>query len=151
MAKLHSRKKGKAGRKREKIRVAPKWYSRDSNEIKDLIRKMIKEGAQQSKIGILLRDRYGVPNVNIALGVSLETFLKNENLLPIYPENLLNLMKKAAKMRAHLTICKKDVQNKVKLSHVESKIARLVKYYTKTRKLPAGWRYDPEKAALLIK
>jgi small subunit ribosomal protein S15 len=34
---------------------------------------------------------------------------------------------------------------------VESKIHRLVKYYREKGKVPAGWAYDPETAALLIK
>jgi small subunit ribosomal protein S15 len=34
---------------------------------------------------------------------------------------------------------------------IESKIRRLVKYYTKNNVLPEGWRYDPKTAALLVK
>jgi small subunit ribosomal protein S15 len=151
MAKLHSRKKGKAGRKRPKAKVPPAWLSANQEEIKEAIRNMVKEGIAPSKIGIMLRDRYGVPNVKLVLGVTLSQFLKKEGLAPEYPEDLMNLIKKAVKMREHLKLFKKDISNKVKLSHVESKIHRLVKYYTRTGKLPPHWKYDPEKAALLVK
>jgi small subunit ribosomal protein S15 len=33
---------------------------------------------------------------------------------------------------------------------IESKIRRLSKYYLKNNVLPAGWRYDPDKARLLV-
>ncbi|MFH0818188.1 MAG: 30S ribosomal protein S15, partial [Candidatus Micrarchaeota archaeon] len=68
-----------------------------------------------------------------------------------YPEDILNLITKAVKMRKHITANKSDVHNRSKLGHVESKIKRLVRYYVSSGKLPAGWSYDPEKAALLVK
>ncbi len=151
MARLHSRKKGKAGRKRPKAKTAPKWFVANQNEVKEEILKMLKAGVPLSKIGILLRDKHGVPTVKSALGISLSQFLKKEGVVEGYPEDILNLIKKAVKVRAHLKTAKKDIHNKVKLSHIESKISRLAKYYTSTGRLPSGWKYDPEKAVLLVK
>ena len=62
----------------------------------------------------------------------------------------MNLIKKAVRMQEHLKT-RRDIHNQVKLRHVESKIGRLVKYYAAKKRIPAGWRYDAEKAALLVK
>jgi len=37
------------------------------------------------------------------------------------------------------------------MKKIESKIWRLTKYYIRRGQLPAGWRYDPKQAELLIK
>jgi small subunit ribosomal protein S15 len=151
MARLHSKKKGKSGTKRPKSNVAPDWVGKKKSEIKDMIIKMAKEGVPPARIGVLMRDEHGIPNLRVILGMPLAAFLKKEKVAPEYPEDLLNLIKKAVSMSAHIKASKKDVRNKVKLTHVESKINRLVKYYSSKGMLPEGWKYDREKAALLVK
>lgn len=151
MARLHSKKKGKAGTKRPKSNVAPNWPSMKLIELKENILKMAREGVPPAKIGIILRDHYAIANLRTQLGMSLRAFLKKENALGEYPEDLLNLIKKAVRMANHIKVTKNDVANGVKLGHVESKIHRLTKYYLSKGALPTGWRYTREKAALLVK
>ena len=151
MARLHSRKKGKAGTKRPKSNVAPTWSSLKPAELKENILKMAREGVPPAKIGIIMRDQHSVANLRAQLGMSLKLFLKKENALGEYPEDLLNLIKKAVHMANHIRTSKNDTGNTVKLGHVESKIQRLAKYYSSKGMIPAGWRYDREKAALLVK
>ncbi|MFZ5501352.1 MAG: 30S ribosomal protein S15, partial [Candidatus Micrarchaeota archaeon] len=109
------------------------------------------EGMGAARIGLVMRDQHGVPNLRAQLGMPLRKFLAKEKAGAEYPEDLLDLIKKAVRMSGHLKASKKDVHNKVKLMHVESKIQRLVSYYGKKGMLPAGWRYDREKASLLVK
>src|SRR3989339_271530 len=151
MARLHSKKKGKSGTKRPKTKIAPDFVSMEPEEIKSTIRELTKENVPQAKIGLILRDKYGVASVRAIMGMTISQFLKKENMTPEYPDDLLNLIKKAVRMRNHLKSKKKDLRNKVKLTHVESKIHRLVIYYSKKGRIPEGWRYDPEKVALLVK
>jgi small subunit ribosomal protein S15 len=151
MARLHSRKKGKSGTKRPKSRVVPEWVGVDKAGLRETIVKMAKEGVPPAKIGLHLRDQMGVANLRGVLGMPLAAFLKQEKASPEYPEDLLALIRKAARMRFHLKASAKDVHNKSKLLHVESKISRLVKYYSSRGRLPKGWRYDQEQAALLAK
>lgn len=151
MARLHSKKHGKSGSKKPKLKVSPDWVEADKEQVKDFIRKSVKEGVPLAKIGIILRDKFAVPSVRSLIGDSLIVFVKKENMLPEYPEDLLNLIKKAVRLRNHLKESGKDVHNKVKLSHVESKIHRLVKYYTASGRIPSSWRYDSDTAALLVK
>lgn len=151
MARLHSGKKGKSGRKLPKSKVKPDWVDVDKEEIIAAITKMAKEGVPPAKIGIILRDEYGVPDARQLLGVRLTTFLKKNNLTGNYPADFLNLIKKAVKMNKHLKNAKKDVHNKTKYLHVVSKINRLAKYLKKEGVLPPDWKYDVEQAELLVK
>ena len=64
---------------------------------------------------------------------------------------ILNLIKRAVNIREHLEENPKDLHSKRGLMIIESKIRRLVKYYTRNNVLPEGWRYDPKTAALLVK
>ena len=151
MARLHSKKKGKSGTKRPKSKSAPDWSEVKAAEVKETVIKMAREGVMPSKIGLFLRDQQAIPNIRAVLGMSLKQFLVKEKVASEYPEDLINLIKKAVRMSMHMKASKKDVHNLVKLSHVESKIQRLVKYYSSTGVIPAGWKYDREKAALLVK
>ncbi len=151
MAKLHSKKKGKSGSKRPKAKVSARQVDVPKEQVEEMVVKSVKEGVPFAKIGLILRDKYAVPNVRAALGVKLRGFLKTQDALPEYPPELLDLIRKAVRIRNHLKASNKDVHNKVKLIHIESKIHRLVKYYTNKKILPADWKYNPEKAALLVK
>ncbi len=85
-----------------------------------------------------------------ATGKRLGTILEENNLVSDIPEDLRNLMEKALGLRRHLSENKKDVHNKRQLQLTESKVRRLVKYYTRTGKLPKGWTYKPETAEILL-
>ena len=151
MAKLHSKKKGKSGSKRPKLTGVPEWSSYSKGEVEEIVRKLAREGVSPTKIGLILRDQYGVPLVSRVLGVKMKEFLANEALTAKFPDDLLSLIKRAVGMREHLKDFPSDTHNQVKLLHVESKIHRLSKYYTRMKRVPAGWKYNSETAALLIK
>ncbi len=149
MAKMHSRSHGKSGSHKPPKSKEAKWLEYDKEEISSLILKLAKEGNTQSKIGIILRDQYGIPDVRmLGLRVSkvVETEIKTE-----VPENMYNLMKKAVNMHRHLNEKKKDTKGKHSLELVESKIRRLGKYYVRTGTLPEDWKYTIEMAKLLVK
>lgn len=148
---MHSKKHGKSGSHRPPGRVAPAWVDYSANEIEEAILKMAKEGTAPAMIGLELRDSYGVPSVKSICGKSVTQILNDNKALPEYPDDIINLIKRAVGMRKHLKTNKSDGTNRTKLTHVEAKIKRLVKYYTKTGRMPPTWKYDPEKAALLVK
>jgi small subunit ribosomal protein S15 len=151
MARLHSKKKGKAGSKRPKSKIEPEWTPMKKAEVEESILKMAREGVPATKIGLIFRDQHAVPNLRATLGMTLKAFLAKEKALPEYPDDLICLIKKAVRMTGHIKGSKNDVHNQSKLNHVESKIHRLVKYYSSKGMLPANWKYDREKAALLVK
>ncbi len=151
MAKMHSRKRGKSGRKRPKATALPEWVKVEKAEVEELILKMAREGVPTSKIGLVLRDKHSIPAVRPILGMPLAKFMKKNKAGPEYPEDFLQLIKKAVRMNKHLKKMKKDVHNSTKYDHIVSKILRLAKYYEGKGVLPKGCKYDPEQAELLVK
>jgi small subunit ribosomal protein S15 len=83
-------------------------------------------------------------------GKKVGKILEERNAAPKYPSTLIDLIRKAVSLRKHLEVNSRDKQNKKKLTDVESKIKRLVRYY-RGNKLPADWKYSHEEAALLVK
>ena len=150
MARMHARKKGKSGSKHPLRTVKPEFVAYDQSEIEELIVKLGKEGHSPSRIGIILRDQYGIPSVKEVAGKKMGYFLKKNTLASETPEDLQNLIKKAVNLRKHLERNSRDKHNKRGLQLIESKIRRLSKYYKREGKLPKDWRYEPEKARLRI-
>ncbi len=151
MAKLHSKKHGRSGSKRPSFKVAPDWVEYPAHEVEDLVVKLFKAGHNQTTIGRLLRDQYGVPHVRSICNKTISQILKEAGQKVQYPDDLLSLIRRAVRMRKHLATHKADGTNTTKLIHCESKIKRLVKYYVREGILPAGWTYNRETAELIVK
>jgi small subunit ribosomal protein S15 len=151
MARMHSKKKGKSGSKRPSRKIAPPWTQYSKEEAFELILQLAKEGKSASHIGLILRDQHGIPSAKILIGKSISKILRDEKLLPKYPEDLMNLMKKAVRLRKHLEAYKRDKWNKHSLNLIESKIRRLAAYYKSSGVLPQDWYYKPEEVALIVK
>ena len=129
----------------------PEWVEYSTEEIEEIILKLRKEGKSTSVIGVILRDQYGIPDVKSVTGMKITQILEKHGQTEEYPEDLMNLIRKAVNIREHLKENPKDLHTKRGLQLVESRIRRLVKYYTKEGVLPEGWRYEPKQAALLVK
>lgn len=129
----------------------PEWVEYSTEEIEEIILKLRKEGKSTSVIGVILRDQYGIPDVKSVMDMKITKILEKHGQAEEYPEDLMNLIRKAVNIRDHLKENPKDLHTKRGLQLVESRIRRLVKYYTREGVLPEGWRYDPQKAALLVK
>jgi len=147
---MHSRKKGKSGSKKPLKKVKKVWLRYSDKEVEQLIIKLAKQGNTQSKIGIMLRDTYGVPDVKIILNKKVGDVLEEHKLKPKLPEDLVALIKKELNVMKHFEVNKKDMPAKRGLQLTESKINRLVKYYKRKGILDKSWVYDREKAKLLV-
>jgi small subunit ribosomal protein S15 len=129
----------------------PEWVEYSNEEVEEIILKLRKEGKSTSVIGVILRDQYGIPDVKSVTELKITQILEKHGQTEEYPEDLMNLIRKAVNIRDHLKENPKDLHTKRGLQLVESRIRRLVKYYTREGVLPEGWRYEPKKAALLVK
>jgi len=127
------------------------WVEYSTEEIEEIILKLRKEGKSASVIGVILRDQYGIPDVKSVTGMKITHILDKHGQTEEYPEDLMNLIRKAVNIRDHLSENPKDLHTKRGLQLVESRIRRLVNYYTNEGVLPEGWRYEPKQAALLVK
>jgi len=150
MARMHTRRKGKSKSKKPDREGAPDWLTFSAAEIEEFIVKLAKEGHNPSKIGLLLRDQYGVPDVRPVLGMKLTQVLKKNGMGLKLPEDMQSLINKSVALRTHTDKHTRDRHNLRSLNLMESKIRRLGAYYVKSGKLPADWRYDAEKARLLV-
>jgi len=141
---------GDSGSVRPHRSEAPAWSNTDVKSIEKVIVDLRKEGYSSSRIGLVLRDQYGVPDVKLVMGKRIDQIIRDNGLAPEIPEDLRNLMVKALGLRKHLAENKNDLHNKRQLQLTESKVRRLVKYYVSSGRLPAGWSYKPETAEILL-
>ena len=150
MAKMHSRKGGSSRSRPPMVTKAPEWSDVSKEELEKTIMKLHESGMAPSRIGLTLRDQYGVPSTKLYLGKNITGFLKENKVLPDIPEDLTNLMRKALHVRKHIKANKKDVHNKRSLHLTENKVRRLVKYYHDSGRLAPDWTYSPDTAEILI-
>ena len=150
MARMHARRKGKASSTRPYRNQPPEWMSYDKEFIIKKIEELIRKGQSSAMIGIILRDQYGVTNVKEIYNTKMSKIVEDLGLQPKYPEDLVNLVRKASHLRKHLEENRKDLHSRRGLQLIESKIRRLVKYYKKKGVFPPSWKYDPKTAGLLL-
>jgi len=143
MARIHARRRGKSG-STKLYGPVPNWVQYKGEEISALIVKLSKQDMSTSQIGLVLRDSYGVPDVEKISGKKIGKILAEKGLAPEIPEDLNNLVKKAILLRKHLQFHKKDMHSKRGLQLITSKINRLVKYYKNSKKLPESWKANLE-------
>ena len=151
MARMHTRRKGKSCSKHPMVSENPAWVALSATEIEDLIAKLAKDGIVSAKIGLILRDQYGVPDVKLATGKTITKIMEEKNVMPSLPEDLSNLMRRAISLNGHLKENKGDISNKRGLNMIEAKIRRLERYYKRNGVLPADWKYSLKNAELMLK
>ena len=122
----------------------PSWGRYSPEEAEAFVIKLAKEGHPPSEIGVLLRDQYGIPLVKLVAGKSMKEMIEGAGMKADVPEDLNNLLQKAAGLRSHLSKNKADSVNKRGLELITSKIRHLAKYYKKQGLLPRDWEYKPE-------
>ncbi len=149
MARMHSRKKGKA-KSRKPSDTAPAWTPYGDKEVQKLVLKYAKLGKDTSEIGIILRDSYGIGNVKSITKKKITSILNENKLSKELPEDLLNLMKKMVAVKQHLEKNRQDQTAKRGLLLTSSKIRRLIKYYKKSHRLPANWKFDQSRLKMYI-
>ena len=139
---MPKKEKGRSHSTRPVSKRPPVWCRYQPEEVEALVIKLTKEGYNANMIGIILRDQYGIPLVKAITGKSITQIQREAGLAPPIPIDLDSLLKKAARIRAHLEKNRKDLYNKRSLQLVESKIRRLAEYYKKEGILPENWRYE---------
>lgn len=149
MARMHSRRKGKAGSKRP-LNPNFAWVKYTGKEIEQLVVKLAKSEKSIAEIGLILRDSYGIPDVKRLTGKKISKIIEENDLKPKIPNDLNNLIKKEITLIKHLEKNKHDQSAKRGLILTDSKIKRLTKFYKNTRVLPKDWVYSKEQAKLIV-
>jgi small subunit ribosomal protein S15 len=150
LARMHTRRKGQSGSKKPYRTEPPAWSNTNKEEIEKTLIQLANQGKSSSEIGMILRDRHGVPDVSQITGKKILASMKEKNVAPKVPEDIHNLIVKVLELKKHLDRNPKDLHNKRSLNNMESKIRRLQKYYRNEGVLPQDWKYSIVNAEMLI-
>ena len=126
----------------------PEWVTYSNEEIEEMILKFNREGKSTSEIGIILRDQYGIPSVKDVTGERITQILKRNGQAGEYPEDLMNLIRRAVNIRDHLEENPKDLHSRRGLTIIEARIRKLASYDVGEGALPEGWRYTVKKVEI---
>ena len=93
---MYSSRKGSSGSSKPYVTEAPAWSNTDKAAVEALVLDYAKAGHSSAQIGTLLRDRHAVPNARLVLGRRISAVLSEADLAGSYPEDMMNLMRRAA-------------------------------------------------------
>ena len=141
--------RGRAQSTRPVGKRPPAWAKYTPEEVESLVVKLARDGYNSSRIGVILRDQYGIPLTKPIAGKSITEIMKQSGLTPPMPEDLEILLRRASRLTVHLEKNKKDKYNVRSLQNVEARIHKLAKYYKREGVLPADWKYEAKKAGLI--
>ena len=152
MARMYAGRKGKSGSTKPHNDSVPEWSNSDSKAVTELIVDLGKAGHTSAEIGTILRDQHAVPDVRTVLGGKrISAILSENDIGGTYPEDMMNLMRKAVGIISHLgSGNRKDLHNKRSLELTEAKIRRLAKYYISEGKLDSDWKYKRDQLRLMV-
>ena len=150
MARMHSPGRGKSGSTKPMVDKAPEWSNTDAKEVTELILSLAAEGHNPATIGTILRDQHAVPDVRLVVGKRLGQVLAENDVTPKYPEDMMNLMRRALRLIDHLQSNQKDRHNSRQLELTESKIRRLSRYYKGRGQLDTEWAYKRDELRLMV-
>jgi small subunit ribosomal protein S15 len=122
-----------------------------AGEVESLVVKLGKEGVPLSKIGLLLRDQYAVSGIKKVTGKSAKQILDAHGVKPGLPEDLTRVIIRSVKLYNHITRNPRDLGIRRSMEVIEARINKLASYYKRKGILPVDWRYDRERAALLVR
>lgn len=152
MARMYAGRRGKSGSTKPHNETAPEWSNSDADAVTALIIELGKAGHSSAAIGTILRDQHAVPDVRTVLGGKrINAILSENDIGGTYPEDMMNLMRRAVGIIEHLGSGNhKDLHNKRSLELTEAKIRRLAKYYISEGKLPSDWKYKRDQLRLMV-
>ena len=101
----------------------PLWLKYTKEEIEKIILKLADKGLTAEKIGLALRDQYGIPKVKL-YGLKIKNVLEEKFKEP----SLINLEKKSQKIEGHVKKNKHDRKANRSLTITKAKIKRIKNY-----------------------
>ena len=147
---MHSPGRGKSGSTKPLVDKAPEWSNTDVKEVTGLILSLAAEGHNPTTIGTILRDQHAVPDARLVVGKRIGQILTENDITPKYPEDMMNLMRRALRLIDHLESNRKDHHNSRQLELTESKIRRLARYYQGQGQLDTEWAYKRDQLRLMV-
>jgi len=120
LARMHTRRRGRSGSTRPPSTKTPQWLDLTPETVEQIAIELAREGTKPSEIGVILRDRHGVPSFRQVTGKRLVEFLSEAGTAPEMPEDLSNLLDKAHSLVEHLRRNPSDGKNRHSLEGIGS-------------------------------
>ncbi|MFQ5722666.1 MAG: 30S ribosomal protein S15 [Candidatus Aminicenantales bacterium] len=133
MATIYGKGRGKAGSHAPRAEK-PYWLKLKPAEIEKIVIDLAKKGLPSPKIGLILRDSYGVPSIKAVVGKKIEQIMTEHGIKPERHE-LAALEKRAKALKKHLEKNHKDMRAKRGLQLTESKFRRLKQHHARKKKI----------------
>jgi small subunit ribosomal protein S15 len=150
MGRMHSGSKGKSGSSKPYIKEVPSWQAYKAKEVEALVVKLAKDKHSAAKIGLILRDMYGIASVQTTTQKSVTEILTEKGITKQLPQDMIDLIRKYIGITKHVEQNNQDKTAKRGLVLAQSKLARLAKYYKRTGKIAADWKFDTAKAGIYL-
>ena len=150
MSRMHSKGTGSSGSAKPYTDSLPEWSETDPKAVEELIISLHSAGNSAPVIGTILRDQHAVPSVRKVCGSRISQILAKSGVEVTYPEDMMNLMRKALSLIDHLSSNKKDLHNRRQLELCESRLRRLAKYYVGTGRISSTWTYKRDQLRLMV-
>ena len=105
----------------------PVWLKYTEKEVKDIILNIVKKDPEitSEKIGLILRDSYGIPKTKI-YGFKVNQVLKEAKIDK--NTDIINLKKKVEKLSKHLEKNKQDARTQRSLMINKAKLRKIERY-----------------------
>ena len=109
----------------------PTWLKQDIKEVEAIIVKLAKQGLGPEKIGLVLRDEYGIPTAKL-FGKKIGQILKENNLYK--DSDMEHLTKKEEIIKKHLEKNKQDKKAGRAKGIINARIRKIRKYQDRKSK-----------------
>ncbi len=109
----------------------PVWLKYTKDKVKEIILKLAEKELTAEKIGLTLRDQYGIPKVKL-YNLKISEILKQKNKFKEPTE--LNLQKKLTKLAEHYKKNKQDKKSERALIITKTKLKKIKDYLIKKEK-----------------
>ena len=106
----------------------PVWLKYTEDEVKEIILKLAEKGLTSEKIGLTLRDQYGIPKTKI-YNIKISRVLKENKKFE--EPSLLNLQKKTENIIEHYKKNKQDKKAERALIITKAKLKKIKDYLEK--------------------
>ncbi|HJX50361.1 hypothetical protein A3K73_08905 [Candidatus Pacearchaeota archaeon RBG_13_36_9] len=111
--------------KAKKTKETPVWLKFSEKDTEAIVVKLAKQGLTSEKIGLELRDTYGIPTTRIT-GKKIGQILRENGLYQ--DTTAVNLEKKHQAIAEHLKKNKQDKRAKLALTIISARISKYKKY-----------------------
>lgn len=114
--------------KKPQILEKPAWLKYTEGEVKAIILKLANKGLTSEKIGLALRDQYGIPKVKL-YNIKIKKVLEEHN--KYQDSDILNLTAKQEKLSNHNNKNKQDKKSHRSLTITKAKLKKRQDYRNK--------------------